>query len=203
VYWSLAYEFVFYVTIGFLYGLLFSRHIAWTLALAFGIFACFGDTMAFLFLAKMSGVITGEVLGSRSRDPEARAALTGELEQQAEQAKREGFDLDAMLDGDLQEPPRPMPTLTLHDLDMALQRADSLPAALAVKKLQDGEYAYQAPGMANPIRITTRPDYFDEHSDSLELWSPGSPSFPVPEAEVMQQELAGISISTLLNPAGT
>jgi hypothetical protein len=41
---------------------------------------------------------------------------------------------------------------------------------------QDGEYAYQAPGVANanPVRITTRPDYFDEHSDSLELWSPGS-----------------------------
>jgi superfamily II DNA or RNA helicase len=153
-------------------------------------------------LARMSGVITGEVLGSRSRDPEARAALTGELERQAEQAKREGFDLDAMLDGELQEPPRPMPTLTLHDLDMVLQRADSLPAALVVKKLQDGEYAYQAPGMANPIRITTRPDYFDEHSDSLELWSPGSPSFPVPQAEAMQQELAGISISTLLKPLG-
>lgn len=150
----------------------------------------------------MSSVITGHVLGNRSRDPESRAALTGELEQQAEQAKREGFDLDAMLDGDLQEPPRPIPTLTLHDLDMVLQRANSLPAALVVKKLQNGEYAYQAPGMTNPVRITTRPDYFDEHSDSLELWSPGSPSFPMPEAEAMQQELAGISISTLLNPPG-
>jgi hypothetical protein len=149
----------------------------------------------------MSGVITGQVLGTRSRDPEARAALAGALEQQAEQAKREGFDLDAMLDGDLQEPPRPM--LTLQDLDMVLQRADSLPPALVVKKLQNGEYAYQAAGMANPVRITTRPDYFDEHSDSLELWSPGSPFFPTPEVEAIQQELAGISISTLLKPQDT
>ena len=153
-------------------------------------------------LAKMSSVITGHVLGNRTHDPEARAALTGELEQQAEQAKREGFDLDAMLDSDLQEPPRPMPTLTLPDLDMVLQRVDSLPAGLIVKKLQNGEYAYQAPGMAIPVRITTRPDYFDEHSDSLELWSPGSPSFPMPEAEAMQEELDGISISTLLKPQG-
>jgi superfamily II DNA or RNA helicase len=152
-------------------------------------------------LARMSGVITGQVLGTRSRDPEARAALAGALEQQAEQAKREGFDLDAMLDGDLQEPPRPM--LTLQDLDMVLQRADSLPPALVVKKLQNGEYAYQAAGMANPVRITTRPDYFDEHSDSLELWSPGSPFFPTPEVEAIQQELAGISISTLLKPQDT
>jgi ERCC4-related helicase len=151
-------------------------------------------------LATMSSVITGHVLRNRTHDLEARAALTGELEQQAEQAKREGFDLDAMLDGDLQEPPRPMPKLTLPDLDMVLQRTDSLPAGLMVKKLQNGEYAYQAPGMANPVRITTRPDYFDEHSDSLELWSPGSPFFPMPEAEAMQQELAGISIPTLLVP---
>jgi hypothetical protein len=154
-------------------------------------------------LARMSGVITGQVLGTRFRDLEARAALTGELEQQAERAKREGFDLDAMLDGDLQEPPRPLPKLTLHDLDVVLQRADTLPAALMVRKLQNGEYAYQAAGMADPIRVTTRPDYFDEHSDSLELWSPGSPSFPMSEAEATQQELAGISISTLLKPLGS
>jgi len=129
--------------------------------------------------------------------------LTEVREKQADQANREGFDLDAMVDGDLQEPPRPMSNLTLHDLDMVLQRADSLPPGLVVQKLQHGEYAYQAPGMANPVRITTRPEYFDEHSDSLELWSPGSPFFPMPEAEAMQQELAGISIPTLLKPPGS
>jgi hypothetical protein len=149
-------------------------------------------------LARISSVITGHVLGKRTHDAQARAAITGELEQQAELARREGFDLDAMLDSDLQGPPRPIPRLTLHDLDMVLQRADSLPAGLIVKKLQNGEYAYQAPGMANPVRITTRPDYFDEHSDSLELWSPGSPCFPMQEAEAMQQELTGTSISDLL-----
>jgi peptidoglycan/LPS O-acetylase OafA/YrhL len=50
VYWSLAYEFVFYIAIGLLYGFLFSRHIAWSLTLAFGIFACSGDAMVFLFV---------------------------------------------------------------------------------------------------------------------------------------------------------
>jgi superfamily II DNA or RNA helicase len=151
-------------------------------------------------LAKMSSVITGHVLGHHANDADARAALTGELEQQAEQAKKEGFDLDAMLDGDLQEPPRPAPKLTLPDLDMILQRADSLPPGIEIKKLQNGEYAYQAPGMAEPVRITTRPEYFDEHSDSLELWSPGSPAFPIPETAATPEELAGVSIPSLLNP---
>jgi SNF2 family DNA or RNA helicase len=149
-------------------------------------------------LAKMSSVITGHVLGHHAHDQAARDALTGELEQQAEQAKREGFDLDAMLDSDLQEPLRPTPKLTLPDLDMILQRADSLPPGLMVKKLQNGEYSYHAPGMAAPVRITTRPDYFDEHSDSLELWSPGSPVFPMPENSATPEELAGVSISELL-----
>ncbi len=152
-------------------------------------------------LAKMSSVISGHVLGHHANDPDARAALTGELERQTEQAKKEGFDLDAMLDGDLQEPPRPAPKLTLPDLDLILQRADSLPPGIVIKKLQDGEYAYQAPGLAEPVRITTRPDYFDEHSDSLELWSPGSPAFPATETAATPDELAGISIPTLLKPS--
>lgn len=154
-------------------------------------------------LARVSSVITNHVLGRHAQDPGVRAALTDELEQEAEAATREGFDLDAMLDSDLQEPPHPIPKLTLPDLDMVLQRSDSLPAGLIVKKLQEGEYSYQAPGMSNPVRITTRPDYFDEHSDSLELWSPGSPSFPIPQAEATKEELEGTSISVLLRSPGS
>jgi hypothetical protein len=41
-----------------------------------------------------------------------------------------------------------------------------------------GEFGYLAPGMTQAVRVTTRPEYFDEHSDSMELWSMGSPSFP-------------------------
>jgi SNF2 family DNA or RNA helicase len=150
-------------------------------------------------LAKMSSVITGHVLGHHAHDQAARDALTGELEQQAEQAKREGFDLDAMLDSDLQEPPRPLPKLTLPDLDMILQRADSLPPGLVIKPLSEKDYSFLAPGMTEPIRITTRPDFFDEHSDSVELWSPGSPAFPNPETAATPEELAGVSIPNLFN----
>jgi len=149
-------------------------------------------------LAKLSGVITGHILAHHSSDPDARSALAGDLEQQAEAAKREGFDLDAMLDSDLQEPPRPAAKLTLPDLDLVLQRADSLPPGVVVKKLQNGEYAYQSPGMARPVRITTRPDYFDDHSDSLELWSPGSPVFPRPDATALLQELDGKELLSFL-----
>ena len=152
-------------------------------------------------LAKLPSVITGHILDRRNRDPEARAAITGDLEQQAEAAKQEGFDIDAMLDADLQEPPRPAPKLTLADLDIVLHCADALPPGIVINKLQTGEYAYQAPGMAKPVRITTRPDYFDDHTESLELWSPGSPSFPAAEAEATSEELDGNTIAAILSSA--
>ena len=81
---------------------------------------------------------------------------------------------------------------------MILQRADSLPPGIEIKKLQNGKYAYQAPGMVEPVCITTRPEYFDEHSDSLELWSPGSPAIPISETAATPEELAGVSIPGLL-----
>ena len=171
-------------------------------------FCSFQDLNSYLFesvvgrsqpiLSRLPAVIAGHILDRRNRDPEARAAITGDLEQQAEAAKQEGFDLDAMLDADLQEPPRPAPRLTLADLDLVLHHAEAMPPGVTVKKLQNGEYAYQAPGMAKPVRITTRPDYFDDHTESLELWSPGSPAFPVPDGQVTEQEIAGKSLSDLL-----
>lgn len=35
--------------------------------------------------------------------------------------------------------------------------------------------------MKEPLRVTTDPDYFEEHSESVELWSPGNPLFTPPE----------------------
>ena len=57
------------------------------------------------------------------------------------------------------------------------------------------------PGMAKPVRITTRPDYFDDHTESLELWSPGSPSFPAAEAEATSEKLDGNTIAAILSSA--
>ena len=140
-------------------------------------------------LARLPSVITSHVLNPSNRDPEARSALAEEVEQQAEAAKQEGFDLDAMLDVGLQEPPRPAPKLSLSDLELVLQRSDALPSGLVVKKLQTGEYSYQGPGMSHPIRVTTRPGYYDEHSESVELWSFGSPCFPALDSSSEQEPL--------------
>ena len=39
------------------------------------------------------------------------------------------------------------------------------------------EYGVLKPGMKERVRVTTDPEYYEEHSESLELWSPGNSLF--------------------------
>ena len=43
-------------------------------------------------------------------------------------------------------------------------------------------YALRAPGMTPELPVTTDPDYYEEHSESVEFWSPGNPLFNPPES---------------------
>lgn len=58
---------------------------------------------------------------------------------------------------------------------------ESIRKSVIIEPLADREYKYSAPGMREPLRVTTDPEYFDQHASSVELWSPGSPLFPAPE----------------------
>jgi hypothetical protein len=120
------------------------------------------------------------------------------LEQQAEQAKQRGFDLNEMVDTDIDEPPRASSTLSMHDLELLLTRSEFLPAGIVVKQLQPGEFSYQTPGMQSPVRVTTRPSYFDDHAESVELWSPGGPQFPSPDEVAPASEVSNQTFEALL-----
>jgi hypothetical protein len=152
-------------------------------------------------LATLSRVIAGHVLAPGQRGPDARAALVGELEQETEAAKQGGFDLDAVLLDDTRDVARPPAALSLDDLDAVLRLPRALPPGVTVRPLEAGAYAYQAPGMAQEVRVTTRADYYDAHSGSVELWSPGSPCFPVPEVVAPPEELPPGNLPALLQLA--
>lgn len=100
-----------------------------------------------------------------------------------------GFDLDAVIDADLDEPVRAPASYNLRDLGALLKRKDLLPPGIEITPLNEahGEFRYLAPGFPAAIAVTTDAKYFDEHAGSLELWSPGSPIFPVPD-EVCEME---------------
>jgi len=76
-------------------------------------------------------------------------------------------------------PPRPPALYDLNDLGRVLQRPELLPPGVEVARTGgDKDRAWQQPGMLEPVRVTTDPVYFEEHADSVELWSPGNPLFP-------------------------
>ena len=74
------------------------------------------------------------------------------------------------------------------------------PPGVVVESLGRREYKYSAPGMREPLRVTTDPDYFDAHASSVELWSPGSPLFPELPPATTASESAAIrrSLSDLI-----
>lgn len=130
-------------------------------------------------LATLPRSIGTAALSSRSQKAEQRATIVSELDNSILQAETDSFDLDAITDADLEEPQRPAPIYDLSTLDQLLQNPALLPPGIEVEPMQDGEYKFSMPGMRETLRVTTKADYFEQHPGSTELWSPGSPLFPV------------------------
>lgn len=136
-------------------------------------------------LARLPSRISTTVLQKDEAERErARQSIVDELEIEVEQSRTDNaFDLDHTVREALEPIKRPEPPLDLDLLDRVLRRPELLPPGIEVHPLGPREYSYLAPGMAEAIRITTDPKYFEEHPESLELWSPGGVTFPIDVAE--------------------
>ena len=133
-------------------------------------------------LAQLPGTITRAVLAKGASDGAARSNAVAAIEQQTAEAETQGFDLDAALDEDeLALPQAPPSPVTMDDLEQVISRLDLMPENAELKPLGDREYGLRLPGMREFIRVTTNPAYFEEHAESVELWSPGNPMFSAPE----------------------
>lgn len=132
-------------------------------------------------LSCLPGTIAALVLSRREDRRQQQESLLFQLEAAASQQQPSSFDLDAITDADLIKPPRSAPAYTLQDLQAILAQPQLLPPGVTVEATGAKDFAYLAPGMAHPVRVTTNPQYYDQHSDSVELWSPGCPLFPSPD----------------------
>ena len=136
-------------------------------------------------LAELPRTITQEILAGRdaAADDQTASNLADRIRRRIEETEAGGFDLDAVLDEELELPARPESPVTMLDLDRVLSRPDLMPPGIDVRPLDLGnrEYTLQMPGMREALRVTTDPEYYEEHSESLEFWSPGSPMFQPPE----------------------
>ena len=69
----------------------------------------------------------------------------------------------------------------MEDLDRVIGSPDLMPPGTDIQPMAHREYGFLAPGMNERLRVTTEPEYFEEHAESVELWSPGNALFNAPE----------------------
>ena len=135
-------------------------------------------------LARMPRTISEAVLSGGRRSRQEAADLVDRIQQEAQEAESRGFDLDAVTEADLVMPALPALPVTMHDLDRIIGRPDLMPPGTDIQPLRQREYGLLAPGMKEPLRVTTDPEYYEANADSVEFWSPGSPLFTPPEFAV-------------------
>ena len=134
-------------------------------------------------LSRMPRTIRDAVLARGGGGPDDGARLAARIETEVEEVEG-GFDVDEVVDiegPDLSMPARPRSPVTMDDLDRLIRSPELMPPGTEIRRLGQREYALQAPGMAGERRVTTDPAYYEQHAESMELWSPGNPLFRPPE----------------------
>ena len=148
-------------------------------------------------LATLSKNIASIILARGDSREQQKESILSDIEESRRQAEANSFDIDAITEADLDEPPREEALYSLDTLDLLLHHPTLLPPGLKVETMTAGEYKFSMPGMINSLRITTKPDYFDQHPESVELWSPGSPLFPIIQEEL--EETISEDLKSLLS----
>jgi len=147
-------------------------------------------------LSQLPRRISATVLTNTGRD-----RIVSDIESALDEAGT-GLDLDAATDAGLELAPRPLPLYDFDDLDRVVTSESARPVGIHVNGMAQREYSYLAPGMGQPVRITTDPEFYEEHTESVELWSPGNPVFPTPEVFGGVDELPkDCSVGRLLDSA--
>lgn len=125
-------------------------------------------------LAKMPRLIAERVLAGHPHD------AAEEVERAADAASG-GFDLDAVIASDLDDPVRAPAALDMDDLDAVIRGSGLMPPGTETRPLDGRSYGLLLPGHLE-LRVTTDPTLYEQHADAMEFWSPGGPAFPdVPE----------------------
>jgi hypothetical protein len=146
-------------------------------------------------LAKASSSISQATLVSRDQREKARASAVAAVEQEPE---IKGLDLDDVLQDldairDVVNSLQPSP-LTLTDLEAILRQPALLPPGCSARPIGAYDFAWTQPGLDKEMRVTCNASYYEDNSDSCELWVPGSPLFPL--EQVMELRSADLHVSS-------
>lgn len=129
-------------------------------------------------LARLPRLIEESVLAEASTTDTKRENAVNALELAIASGSTEGLNLDEFGDEDIDMPFRPDPALTLADLREVLDRPPLLPQGTEARRLNSKDYSFTDGDLPHAVRITVDREFYELHSDSVEFWTPGSPTFP-------------------------
>lgn len=130
-------------------------------------------------LSRLPRAFSELALVSRDRQLAARTQAISDIQSDIQKQENSGFDLDELTLSSLEMPKRNPPLYDLSYLDGIINSPALLPPGYEAAPLAgEKDYRYVIPGRKEAIRVTTDPSFYEEHAESVELWSPGSPAFP-------------------------
>ena len=133
-------------------------------------------------LSRLPERISKSVLEGDRQGGRKRKNLINQIRRETQEFKEStGFDLSVVADNDLVMPNRPQPLLTMDELDRVINSRELMGSDIEIKPMSKREYSLKTPKMRQAVRVTTNPEYYEAHSDSVHLWSPGSSFFTPPE----------------------
>lgn len=129
-------------------------------------------------LTRLPRLIEESVLSPRTDSGEKRDDTLRALDNVIAAGEDSSLNLDEFADEDLEVPDRPDPAITLSDLRSILDRPNLLPLGTEASRLNEKDYRYVDGHLPRAVRVTVDRDFYDMHADSVEFWTPGSPTFP-------------------------
>jgi superfamily II DNA or RNA helicase len=129
-------------------------------------------------LSALPARIAEVALMASSAQQQARANLISRLQQDADVPAVDTFDIDDAIDSALDLPQRPPAPYGLEELGQLLDRAALLPPGMEARRVSSKDIFWTQPG-APQVAVTTDVVFYEEHPESVEFWSPGSPAFPL------------------------
>ncbi|RWD20549.1 MAG: hypothetical protein EOS57_08830 [Mesorhizobium sp.] len=129
-------------------------------------------------LTRLPRLIEESVLSKPAASESKRDDALQALDNAIAAGEGSALNLDEFADEELEVPARPDPAITLSDLRAVLDRPVLLPRGTEAIHLNEKDYRLTDGNLPHAIRVTIDREFFEMHSDSVEFWTPGSPSFP-------------------------
>jgi hypothetical protein len=129
-------------------------------------------------LTRLPQLIEESVLSKSSDADSKRDGALQALDNAISTGEGSALNLDDFADEDLEVPARPDPAITLPDLRAILDRPILLPLGMEAVHLNEKDYRLVDGYLPTAVRITVDRDFYELHADSVEFWTPGSPTFP-------------------------